>query len=129
LGVVLQNHGKLQHGQTILELNLKIYIENPYVYGINEQLLSKIKLMEGMLDFKESLSEFDNFSTHHPSQQTHYNFVKKYFSEFLGEKSLDLLNNDYNQKYREYIDKIIPDYHGLGLYDKKIRVNFCFGYF
>jgi hypothetical protein len=110
-------------------LDYKIYMENTDVYGINEQLLSKIKLMESMLDFKESLSEFDNFNIHHPSQQTHYNFVKKYFSEFLGEKSLDLLNNDYNQKYREYIDKIIPDYHGLGLYDKKIRDNFCFEYF
>jgi hypothetical protein len=110
-------------------LDYKIYIENPDVYGINEQLLSKIKLMEGMLDFKESLSEFNNFNEHHPSQQTHYNFAKKYFSEFLGKKSLDLLNNDYNQKYREYIDKIIPDYHGLGLYDKRIRENFYFEYF
>jgi hypothetical protein len=110
-------------------LDYKIYMENTDVYGINEQLLSKLKLIESMLDFKESLSEFDNFNMHHPSQQTHYNFAKKYFSEFLGEKSLDLFNNDYNKKYREYIDKIIPDYHGLGLYDTTVRDNFYFEYF
>jgi hypothetical protein len=110
-------------------LDYKIYMENPDVYGINNQLLSKLKLMESMLDIKESLSEFDNFSEHHPSQQTHYNFAKKYFSEFLGEKSLELLNNEYNGKYREYIDKVIPNYHGLGLYDGRIRDNFCFEYF
>ncbi len=110
-------------------LDYKIYIENPDVYGINDKLLSKIKLMESMLDFKDSLNEFDNFSSEHPSQQTHYNFAKKYFSGFLGEKSLELLNKEYNGKYREYIDKIIPNYHGLGLYDGRIRDNFCFEYF
>ena len=64
-------------------LDYKIYIENPDVFGINNQLLSKIKLIQTTLDVNESLNEFDNFSTHHPSQQTHYDFVKKYFPEFL----------------------------------------------
>lgn len=110
-------------------LDYKIYIENPNVYEINEQLLSKIKLMESMLDFKESLSEFDNFNEHHPSQQTHYNFAKKYFSEFLGEKSLDLLKKDYNKNYFDYIKNLYPDYQGLGSYDHRNLEGFCFGYF
>jgi hypothetical protein len=110
-------------------LDYKIYMENPDVYEINNQLLSKLKLMEGMLDIKESLSEFDNFSEHHPSQQTHYDFVKKYFPEFLGKKSLELLNNNYNEKYYDYIKNLIPDYQGLGEYDHINRENYCFGYF
>jgi hypothetical protein len=108
-------------------LDYKIYIENPNVYEINEQLLSKIKLMESMLDFKESLSEFDNFNEHHPSQQTHYNFAKKYFSEFLGEKSLDLLKKEYNKNYFYYIRNLYPDYQGLGEHNSPN--NYCFGYF
>jgi len=110
-------------------LDYKIYMENPDVYGIDNQLLSKLKLIEGILDIKESLSEFDNFSKHHPSQQTHYDFAKKYFSEFLGKKSLELLKKDYNEKYFYYIRNLIPDYQGLGAYDGKNRENYCFGYF
>jgi hypothetical protein len=110
-------------------LDYKIYIENPDVYGINEQLLSKIKLMESMLDFKESLSEFDNFNSGHPSQQTHYEFAKKYFSEFLGEKSLDLLKKDYNKNYFYYIRNLYPDFQGLGSFDHRNLEGFCFGYF
>lgn len=110
-------------------LDYKIYIENSDAYGIDEQLLSKIKLMESMLDFNESISEFDNFSQHHPSQQTHYDFAKKYLSEFLGEKSLQLLNKNYNEKYNEYIKTIYPNYMGLGSFDHRKVENFCFGYF
>jgi hypothetical protein len=109
-------------------LDYKIYMENTDVFGINNQLLSKIKLIQTMLDVNESLNEFDDFSTHHPTQQTHYDFVKKYFPEFLGEKSLKLLNNDYNEKYFEYIKNLIPDYQGLGSFDHRNLEGFCFGY-
>ena len=110
-------------------LDYKIYLDNSDVFEINDELRNKIILMQDMFDFKESLSEFDNFSEHHPTQQTHYNFAKKYLSEFLGDKSLELLNNDYKDKYFEYIKKINPDYQGMGSYDEKKRVNFYFGYF
>jgi len=81
-----------------------------------------------MLSFEESLSEFDNFNSGHPSQQTHYEFAKKHFSEFLGEKSLDLLNKDYNKNYFDYIKNIHPDYQGLGSFDHRNLEGFCFGY-
>ena len=110
-------------------LDYKIYIENPDIFGINNQLLSKIKLTQSILDIKESLNEFDNFSTHHPSQQTHYDFVKKYFPEFLGEKSLELLKKDYNEKYIDHIKSINVDYQGLGSFDHRNLEGFCFGYF
>ena len=109
-------------------IDYKIYLENSDVFQINKQLLSKIELIRDMFSFEESLSEFDNFISGHPSQQTHYEFAKKYFSEFLGEKSLDLLNKDYNKNYFDYIKNLYPDYQGLGSFDHRNLEGFCFGY-
>jgi hypothetical protein len=110
-------------------IDYKLYLENPEVFGIKDELYSKIKLMQGMFDFEESISEFDNFNEHHPTQQTHYNFTKKYFPEFLSERSLEILNKDYNNRFIDYIKTLYPNYMGLGAYDHIKRKNFCFGYF
>ena len=110
-------------------IDYKIYLDNAPVFGIGDNLLSKIEEMVGMLDVKESISEFDNFKDHHPSQQTHYNFVKKHLPQFLGAGSEKLLNINFDGKYYDYILNIHPGYQGLGAYDGSGSKAYCLGYF
>ena len=113
----------------ISALDYKVYINNSEMYGIDTQLKSYLHKMQDMLDVKESINEFDNFSCHHPTPKTYYSFLEKYFPEHLSEKSLELLNINFNGDFNKWIIKKYPEYQMLNEFDAKQHPTFCFGYF
>jgi hypothetical protein len=82
-----------------------------------------------MLDVKESINEFDNFSVHHPTPKTYYSFLEKYLPEYIGKKSLELLNTDFNGDFNKWMIGKYPNYQMLNEFDHKEHPTFCFGYF
>jgi hypothetical protein len=113
----------------ISALDYKHYINDAEVYGINNQLKSYLINIQNILDVEESINEFDNFSEHHPTPKTYYSFLEKYLPEYIGEKSLELLNTDFNGDFNKWIIKKYSDYQMLNEFDHKEHPTFCFGYF
>ena len=81
------------------------------------------------MDVEESINEFDNFSIHHPTPKTYYSFLEKYLPEYLSEKSLELLNTDFNDDFNKWIIKKYPDYQILNEFNYRGHSTFCFAYF
>ncbi len=113
----------------ISALDYKIYIDNADVYGIDDQLKSYVIKLQDMLDIKESINEFDNFSSHHPIPETYYSFLENYLPDYISEKSKELLNADFSGDFNTWMKKIYPDYQMLNEFDSKDHPTFCFGYF
>ena len=110
-------------------LDYKHYINDAEVYGIDNQLKSYLINIQNILDVEESINEFDNFSIHHPTPKTYYSFLEKYLPEYIGEKSLELLNTDFNGDFNKWIIGKYPDYQMLNEFDYREHPTFCFGYF
>lgn len=124
---LLESKG-IEH-KIISALDYKIYIDNYEMYGISEQLKSYVIKIQDMLDVKESINEFDNFSEHHPTPKTYYSFLEKHLPEYLTEKSVELLNTDYGDNFNKWMIEKYPDYQILNEFDAKDHPTFCFGYF
>ena len=113
----------------IPSLDYKHYINDAEVYGINNQLKSYLIKIQNMFDVEESINQFDNFSEHHPTPKTYYSFLEKYLPEYIGEKSLELLNTDFNGDFNKWMVERNPNYQMLNDYDGREHPTFCFGYF
>jgi hypothetical protein len=113
----------------ISALDYKQYINDAEVYGINNQLKSYVINIQNNLDVKMSINEYDNFNEHHPTSKTYYSFLEKYLPEYLSEKSLELLNTDFNGNFNKWMIKKYPNYQILNEFDLKEHPTFCFGYF
>jgi hypothetical protein len=113
----------------IAGLDYKVYLDHGDVYGINDQLGSYLLRFQKMLDVEESINEFDGLNSNHPSQETYYRFVEKYFPELLGNKSLEILNTDYDNKYIDKIREINPDIQDLNEDNGGLGNRFVFNYF
>jgi hypothetical protein len=87
----------------IMSINNRHYITDNVVLDIDEGMVKKIKYLYSNLDVDESMSEFafSNFPDHtggvHPSKEIYYEYVLKYFPEYINEKSKSLLDiNEYS---------------------------------
>jgi hypothetical protein len=110
-------------------LDYKIYIDNADIYDMDYQLKSYVIKLQDMLDIKESINEFDNFSEHHPIPKTYYSFLEKHIPKYIGEKSKELLNTDFSENFNGWMIKKYPEYQMLNEFDSKNHPTFCFGYF
>ena len=92
----------------IMAVNNSHYLTDSDILGLNrgintsDDIISKIKNIYDTLDITETIDEFrldyitmngDN-TNEHPNKEIHFQYISKYFPEFVTEKSKNLLNID-----------------------------------
>ena len=87
---------KINH-KIIMSINNKHYITDFDLLDISDDMVKKIKHLYSKLDIDESIDEFlkVNFPNHsggiHPTKEIYYEYVLKYFPEYITEKSKSLI--------------------------------------
>jgi hypothetical protein len=90
---------KINH-KIIMSINNKHYLTDFNILNISDDMVKNIKYLYSKLDINESIDEFinANFSNHpggtHPTKEIYYEYILKYFSEYITEKSKSLLSVD-----------------------------------
>jgi hypothetical protein len=90
---------KINH-KIIMSINNKHYLTDFDLLDISDDMVKKIKYLYSKLDIDESIDEFlkANFPNHpggiHPTKEIYYEYVLKYFPEYITEKSKSLLGVD-----------------------------------
>ena len=80
-----------------MSINNKHYLTDFDLLDISDDMVKKIKYLYSKLDIDESIDEFvqENFQNHtgghHPTKDMHYEYVLKYFPEYITEKSKSLI--------------------------------------
>ena len=87
---------KINH-KIIMSINNKHYLTDFDLLDISDDMVKKIKYLYSKLDIDESIDEFvqANFSNipggTHPTKDMYYEYVLKYFPEYITEKSKSLI--------------------------------------
>ena len=95
---------KINH-KIIMSINNKHYLTDFNILNISDDMVKKIKYLYSKLDIDESIDEFINANFpnipggNHPTKDMYYEYVLKYFPEYITEKSKSLICVDtYDQE-------------------------------
>jgi hypothetical protein len=95
---------KINH-KIIMSINNKHYVTDFDLLDISDDMVKKIKYLYSKLDIDESIDEFINANFpninggNHPTKEIYYEYVLKYFPEYITEKSKSLLSvNTYDDE-------------------------------
>jgi hypothetical protein len=90
---------KINH-KIIMSINNRHYLTDFNMLNISDDMVKKVKYLYSKLDINESIGEFinTNFPKHsggiHPTKEIYYEYILKYFPEYITEKSKSLLSVD-----------------------------------